>query len=235
MRERMRERRFSPGAWHRRSCAVGFAFIGWGCVATRGPVGASDAGPDVADAEPEAEAAVTCAPPSGGNDLSFDLKCMGSCTSTTHFDFHLDASSKSYPGCAEGQYHGMGVFELPIAGHDPLTGTHSSSLELNLEPYAGAASYDVAGTPDLFTFSATLPAEAGACQISVIIPGFKPDSSVFDDAGPPSTCTFVVTKDCAAGMVHTVTGTFGCMLPNAALNTDCTIENGKFDFAGCAP
>jgi hypothetical protein len=202
-----------------------------GCVASRGPLVSHDGGADAGDAHAEAEASV-CVAPSGGNDLSFDLVCTGDCVVSAHVDFHLDKTSPSYPGCAEGEYMGKGVFQFPN-----LSGNDQSTLQLNVQPYAGAGTYGVSQKPGLFSFQASPTPEAGAtCDITALIPEFMPDSALFDEAGvAPSSCAVVVTSDCADGLAHTVIGTLECTLPNAASGASCTLTHGKFSFGDCTP
>jgi hypothetical protein len=204
------------------------------CFASRGPLTtAGDAG---AEAASDATDAPVCKAPPGGNDLAFDLTCTGGCTlNSAHLDFHLDVGSPGYPGCLEGSGHLQFVSSAPASGGRPLPlqGTDQSTLEIDVAPYGGTSSYPITGNDNLFSLTAMPPCVLGTMTDPMMIVADIPDD-VFDAGGTPS-CIVKVETDCADGQLHNVTGTLTCTFPNIGDGTECTLSNGIFSFAGCAP
>jgi hypothetical protein len=208
------------------------------CFAERGPLkGFGDAGKEAGDATPEATG--PCPAPSGGNDLSFDLECLGgSCDLNTHLDFHVDPSSKSYPSC----FDATGTTgNLELRG---LTGASGSALSLGVTAYKGAGKYTLVSVPEnddlLFELSGMLPCADAADNTNdltlLIVNGVGERDAEINDAGQPATCDIDVATDCTNGEgLHTVAGTLSCTFPSPSPGMECTLTNGKFQFGGCAP
>jgi hypothetical protein len=208
---------------------------GTACLATRGPLnGAGDGGKDAARDVPVDTG--PCAPPAGGNDLSFDLACGGGfCGVSTHLDFHVDPTSKSYPSCGDGNGN------LELIG---LTGADGAALSLDVTSYKGVGKYTLETVPQnddlLFELQAmVLCAEAGdnTNDISLlIVNGVGELDAEIGEAGVPATCQVDVETDCMnPDGTHAVTGSLSCAFPNAGAGMECTLSNGKFTFGGCIP
>lgn len=216
--------------------ALGMAVVA--CTADRGPTKGT---PTDSGTQKEATADVArgvCPAPSGGNDLSVDLICTGLCPGTTHLDFHLDAKSPSYPGCA------IGDDNLEFGPDVPATGM--ATMSLDVPRYAGPGQYTLAATSGnmdlLFKLGDALVvcsdgSMGGTDEISeLILNGPQPEGgSPGLDAGAASTCTVDVDTDCANDDgAHTVKGTLSCSFAPLA-GVTCTLTNGQFQFGACSP
>jgi hypothetical protein len=207
---------------------------GAACFAERGPLkGFGDAGKEAGDAR--AEATGPCPAPTGGNDLSFDLECMGgTCDVSTHLEFHVDPTSKSYPSC------GVAPGNLELIA---LTGENGATMSMGVPGYKGVGKYTLESTPEndnlIFELSAMPFCADGGDNTNditlLIVDGVGEKDAEINDAGTPATCEVQVATDCADPEgAHTVTGTLSCTFPSPSPGMECTLTNGKFQFGACA-